>query len=189
MSTEAVFKEISGKMLEGLMFHDQMASYFRFIGLDGYSRLHEYRYKEESETYRRINDYFISHCDKLIEEPEISNPELIPSTWYQSRRQDVEASERRTAVKEAFDKWIAWETSVKALYERSCDSLRKSMAVAPAIALEAILSGVDGELSEAEQMSLELEAAGYDPLFIIEEQEPVKTHYEKKLRKEGVVID
>lgn len=183
MSVEEVFKEVSAKMIEGVMFHDQMTAYFAFLGLDGFSKLQEYRYFEESATYRKISAYFISHYNKLIEEKELTNSPVIPDNWYGYTRQDVDTATRRNGLQEAFDKWIAWETDVKALYERSCDELYKSQAMAAEIVLEAVLRGVDDELKYASELKLNLDAGGYDLAYILEMQEPLKKKYGKKVEK------
>jgi hypothetical protein len=48
MAAEKIFIELNQHMLKGLMFHEELANYFSFLALEGYSYCHEYHYKEES---------------------------------------------------------------------------------------------------------------------------------------------
>ena len=44
MTIEEIFGRISQHMIRGMMTHDQLASYYDFLGLRGYKRCHEYHY-------------------------------------------------------------------------------------------------------------------------------------------------
>ena len=43
-SVEDIFANLSAHMIEGLMIHDQMASYYKFLNLRSYAECHEERY-------------------------------------------------------------------------------------------------------------------------------------------------
>ena len=55
MTTGEIFSKIAAHMIEGLMFHQQMANYYEFLGLEGYAQCHGYRYMEESCNFQMIN--------------------------------------------------------------------------------------------------------------------------------------
>lgn len=102
MAAEKIFSELSEHMLRGLMFHEELANYFAFLTLDGYSYCHEYHYEEESRSYRELNRYYITHYNKLISKKGgLDAPQLIPTNWYAYTRKDVDANVKRSAVKEA----------------------------------------------------------------------------------------
>ena len=57
-------------LLKGLMFHEELANYFAFLSLEGYSCCHEYRYEDESRSYRELNKYYrekLDFCNQIID--------------------------------------------------------------------------------------------------------------------------
>ena len=117
MTAEEVYSKIASHMIKGMMAHDQLANYYDFLGLKGYKRCHEYHFMCETVAYRSINRYFINHYNKMVEQEQVSDPELIPSSWYKYTRHDVDINTKRNAVKVGLDKWVAWEKETKTLYE------------------------------------------------------------------------
>lgn len=171
MEADEIFSEVAAHMVEGMMFHDQMSNYYRFLGLEGFAKEQTHHFKEESAAYRKLCRYYVRHYDRLIPEHEVSNPSVIPTGWYQYRRQDVDSSTRRNAVSEGFDKWVKWETDTQTLYEKAVKSLYENGAVAGAIVLEKLTADVAQERATAEAERLSLEAMEYDPVGLVEAQE------------------
>lgn len=170
MSVEEIFADIIAHSTEGMMFHDQLAEYFEFIGLSGFASEQQMRLSEETAEHMRITRYFIDHYNTLPQEQELKNPAVIPSGWYGYKRQDVDSATRRNGVAEGFSRWIEWEKSTKELYEEKAKSLLDMGAVAGAIVVGKLASDVNDELATAEQEKLELEAMNYDLAGIIELQ-------------------
>ena len=69
-------------------------------------------------AYRKIQRYYISHYNKLIPEKSRDFPNLIPATWYEISRGDVDAATRSAAVKSAMEMWVGWEKQTKKFYEQ-----------------------------------------------------------------------
>lgn len=74
-----IFANLSAHMVEGLMIHDQMSSYYAFLNLPKYAECHAERYWEESKNYMCLKDYYFKHHERLLKENPITNPKLIPS--------------------------------------------------------------------------------------------------------------
>lgn len=178
MELRDIFSEISSHAIKGMMFHDQLASYFGFLSLNGFKKEQEDRFISESMEYRRIMDYFVSHYNQLIPEAEIENPSVIPSGWYGHKREDVDTSTRRSAVKEAYDHWITWERETKSLYEKSVKELHDMGFIAASLAVSSMVASVDHELALAEQKRMELEACDYDSVFILDIQNDIMNRLE-----------
>lgn len=174
MDVEEIFSKIVAHQIEGLMFHDQMANYYRFLGLKGFAKEHEHHFMEETKSYQKICRYFVRHYNKLLPQNEADNPQAIPSSWYNYMRKDVDTSTRRNAVGDGFAQWIKWETDTKALYEESVHSLYEGGAIASAIVLEKLVADVDCELKTAEEEKMELDAMNYDMTGIIQMQKGMK---------------
>lgn len=177
MEVEEIFSEVWAHQIEGVMFHDQMARYFEFLGLRGFQMEQELHFMQEATEQRVTNRYFVTHYKKLIPEKELKNPSVIPMGWYKYSQDDVDSATRRNAVKEAFEKWVAWETETKELYEKAVKELYDIGTVAGAITIEKLVADVDKELENARQEKIELESVGYDPTYIADIQRDVIPKY------------
>lgn len=182
MEAEEAFSKIAARMVEGLMFHDQMANYYAFLGFKGFQKEQEFHFVGESLSYRRLCRYFIRHYNRLVPEAAIENPSAIPSGWQKYQGQDVDSSTRRKSISDGFSKWVEWERGTKAIYEECASSLYSGGLVAGAIAIEKLVQDVDKELAIADGERLDLEAAGYDLPTIIEMQDVFRKKYGKRMK-------
>jgi len=53
-------------MVEGIMYHDDMAKAYDFLGLSGFARCHDYHHICETKNYRKLSHYYATHFHKLI---------------------------------------------------------------------------------------------------------------------------
>lgn len=171
MTIDEIFSKIAAHQVEGMMFHDQMANYYRFLGLHGFAKEQERHFREETKAYQKLCRYYVRHYNRLLPESEVKDPQAIPTSWYNYKRQDVDASTKRNAVGEGFEQWVKWETTTKTLYEQSVRDLYDTGTIAGAIVVEKLVADVDKELRGAEEKKLALEAMNYDLVGIVEMQE------------------
>lgn len=179
MTIEEIFANISSHMIKGMMVHEQMANYYRFLGLNGYSQCHEYHFMKETCGYRKLQRYYISHYNKLITESDFDNPAVIPDSWYNYTRQDVDAATIKSAVKSGLTAWIGWEAETKDLYERMYCELLDIGEIATALFLADYIKDVDEEHKKAQGYMLSKVANGFDMTAIIEEQHRKHKKYKK----------
>lgn len=182
MTVEEVYKAIAAHMVEGVMFHGEMANYYDFLGLRGYKRCHEYHFYCESKNFRCLNRYFINHHSKLIEEEKVDQPSVIPESWFRYKREDVSPTDIRNAVKTGVEKWVAWERETKKLYEDIYAELMNSGAVASAKHVMCYICDVDRELKKAERHWLKLKMSDYDLGAILAEQDHLHDKYLRKMK-------
>lgn len=180
---EEVFSKLSAHFIKGMMVHDQMARYYDFLGLKGYKRIHEYQFYEESKVFRRINRYFINHHSKLIPEMRVDDPALIPESWYNYKREDVDGQTKRNAVETGMRKWVEWEQTTKTEIESAIKMLYDNGFVADANWVKNILKKVCYELKKAERKLIELQSVSFDLILITEEQEKVHDKYKGKIKR------
>lgn len=188
MTVEEVYSKLASHMIEGIMIHDQLTTYYDFLQLKGYKRCHEYHYLCENVAYRGINRYYTNHHNKMIELGQIPNPELIPSSWYKYTRHDVDQNTKRNAVKAGLEKWVNWEKDTKELYEKMYVELMNLNEVASACKVKELISDVDQELKVAERKFLDAKAVDYDMTYILSEQKSEHKKYKIKIKKLGVSI-
>ena len=182
MTVSEIFTELSSHMIKGMMIHDQMANYYKFLGLSGYAKCHEYHFMKETCGYRRLQKYYICHYNKLIPEAEFDNPEVIPESWYNYTRQDVDASTKKSAVKTGLMMWVDWEEETKKLYEKMCHELCEMGEVAAATFIADYVDCTSYELKKAQGYLLNKNATGFDIGGIISEQKMKHCKYKKYIK-------
>ena len=182
MTVEEIYAELAEHMLQGMMTHEQFANYYQFLGLDGYSKCHEYHFYEESCNYRELCSYYISRENKLIPEINFTNVSVIPSNWHRYSRQEVDNGTRRSAVKDGLEKWVQWEFSTKKLYEAKFKELYDMGEISHAMKIKALIKDVDKELENANHYLLCKQIADFDISTILSEQKEKKEKYENKIR-------
>ena len=183
MTVEEIFKTLSSHMVKGVMIHEQMSDYYDFLNLHGYKRCHEYHAKCEMKYMRKLHRYFLNHFNKLIEEEEIENPKIIPETWYKYKRQEVDISTKRNAVKDGIEKWVAWEKETKDLYERMYVELIDIGEIAASEKIACFVRDVDKELKWAERHHINLVSADYNMSYILGLQDHWHDWYKKRMYK------
>ena len=182
MTIEEIFNTIGNHMWEGIMYHDEMAKAYDFLGLHGYAQCQNYHYIEESNGYRHLSHYYAIHYFKLLQIENVQRPKLIPESWYKYTTMAVDTGTKRNAIKELMTKWVDWEKSTKKLYQEMRQELIAIGEVAAATYIEKYIEDVTSELWHAEKKLLQLETIGYDIVTIITHQEDIYNKYKKKLR-------
>lgn len=182
MTIEEIFSLLAEHLIEGVMFHSQLSEYFYFLGLNGYGKMQEYHFFEENLSYKELLDYYITHHNKLVIERAYKNPKVIPESWYQFERANIDNDLRKTAILSGFERWINWEKETKNFYSLYYKKLLELGAVAAAIQLAIYIEDVDKELADAEKDYLYLKSMDCDLPTVISIQDKLYKDYTKKLK-------
>lgn len=185
---ESVFKEIDGRQITALMFHDQMADFFDFLGLMGFKRMHEYQYFAESAEHRATKRYFLNHHNKLLMSGSISDPKAVPDTWYKYTRFDVNPQIRKQAVQDALDSYQRWETETKEFYENCAKTLIDNGYIADAQRVMQLIEDVDMELKCLDRLIITLKSVSYNDVYIATIQDEMHEKYKNKTDDIGINI-
>ena len=129
MTIEEIFGHLSAHMVEGIMTHSQLADYYNFIGLKGYAKCHEYHYMCENKGFRNLSHYLLEHHNKLVPELSSSNPNVIPDSWFNYSRQDVDTATRKTAIQLGAETWVNWERKTKMLYQNMYNEFEENYTI------------------------------------------------------------
>lgn len=184
-----IFQEISKRQITALMFHEEMADYFDFLGLHGFKRLHEYQHLTETVEHRAIKRYYINHHNMLLAEKDGDyKVAVIPADWYKYQRTEVTPQIRRQAVEKAFTMYADWETETKECYEDYAKSFIQMGAIADFDKINELVKDVDMELKYLHRMMLELKAIAFDEIYIASMQHELHEKYDKKTQEIGVHI-
>lgn len=188
MSCHDIFREINDRMIVALMFHDQMADMYDFLGLNGFKRMHEYQHLSESAERRGLKRYYINHHNKLLIGGHVSDPDVIPDEWVKYKRHEVSPQVRKQSVEKSFDMYRHWEHETKECYEKYAKALFDMGHVADAHKVECLVCDVDMELKCIDRMILSLRAVAYNEVYIVTIQDVIHEKYDKKTQEIGIHI-
>lgn len=177
MTIEEIFNQLASHMVEGIMYHDDMAKAYDFLALRGFARCHDYHHICETKNYRKLSHYYSTHYHKLIQLNKLDQPQIVPESWYKYTTLDVDISTKRNAVKELMAKWVKWETETKNLYQAMRQELCSIGEVAAALYVDCFICDVDEELVWAQKKQIKLETLGYDIGAIIQCSEALHKKY------------
>lgn len=180
MTTDEIFQQLSERSIKGVMFHDYLVDYFNFLNLHGYKRMSEYHAKHEMKSFRKIHRYYIDHYNKLVPDVRFENTEIIPATWYEHVRSDVDTETIRKSVREAFEKWHEWEKGTKAFYQQMYKELCDLGEIASALKISKLIKSVDKELKWVCRKHLDLKSMDYSIGYIQGEQKFYHDFYKGK---------
>ena len=183
MTAEEIFKTLSSHMVTAMMIHDQLADAFAFLNLNGFKRISEYQFKKESACYRKLHRYYIDRYHKLVSESRVDDPALIPSSWHNYTRPDVDINSKRNAVKNMIGEWVSWEKDTKKLYQGMSKELEEIGEVSASMYVDHLITEVDNELKRAERLSIDLASADYDMTYILDMQKPIHDKYKALMKK------
>jgi hypothetical protein len=188
MTDIEIFTEISKRQIQALMFHNEMADYFDFLGLNGFKRMHEYQYFKESAEMRGTHRYILNHLNKLVSGGTIASIKVIPESWYNYKRSDVDVATRKTAVKDALQKYYEWEQQTLNLYENYFVEMSKLGKIAYSNKIMDLICDVDKELKCVCRMWLKYKATDFDMTLIEQDQDELHKKYKNKTKEIGVDI-
>lgn len=181
MTVEEIFTKLSAHMINGMMFHEQMANYYQFMGFNGYMKCHEYRYLCETMEHRKLNFCYCNLYNKMIPEPKFDNVSVIPANWYRYTRQEVDNSTKRNAVENGVAEWLKWERETVELYKGLYKELSEMGEVTAAGYVCELICNAEKEIQHAEKKQLGLEAAEYSLAFVTGKQDKLERKYSEKM--------
>lgn len=189
MELNEIYAQISAHFVEGLMIHNQLISYYNFLGFKGHAKMHEYHYLEESINHIKLNQYYLTHYNYLIGDKKIDNPEIIPKDWLYKKRSEININEIKELLNRGVDLWVRWEQKTKILLQQMYKELISLSEFASAEFISNFIKDVDDELAMAQAEKLIYENTNYDISFIADQQEEKYKTYSKKLEKIGKLND
>lgn len=182
MTVSDIFAEINKRQITGMMFHREMAVLFSFLGLQGFKRLQQYRYKEESDENIKMQFYYIDYCNHLIPELDLDIVQVIPKDWYKVDRLTVNGNVKKSYTERAFTEWQEWEKDTKEVLEKYYKILIDAGHICAADYISCILNDVIKELKKLERCIEDMRLVDYDPVYLAEIQKKMHDKYKKKMR-------
>ena len=162
MTIEDIFNKLASHMIEGIMYHDEFANAYAFLGLYGFAKCHDYHHLEETKCYRNLQHYYSSNFHKLLSINDIPRPQIIPDNWSKYNTMEVDVSTKKNSVQSMMKKWIEWERETKQLYQQLRAELTALGEIAAGLYIDKLICEVSEELKHAEKSFIKMETIGYD---------------------------
>lgn len=188
MTCKEIFQFINTRQISALMFHDQMADIYDFLGLMGFKRLHEYQYFAESAEHRGLKRYFINHHNKLLNTGNINAVEIVPEGWEKYDRFDVTPQVRKQYISKSFEMYESWESDTKEIYEYCAKALFDMCHIADFAKVKELICDVDMELKTLDRMLIKLKSVDFNDVYIATIQDELHECYDKKTKEIGINI-
>lgn len=183
MSINEILSSLSTHMIQGTMVHEQLMNCYLFLGLEGYAACHEYHYLSESKGRIKLCKYAARHFSTVIKSGKVSDPEIIPSSWFDTYRENVNSQARKEAMRAALNEWLKWEEETLALYEECYSELLSNTKPSFSEFLVPYIKDVDEELAFIKEEILHKTAMDFDIVSILEEQDTYKKKFKKLMKK------
>ena len=182
MTYDEIFSALITRQKKALDFHSQLHIIFRFIGLNGFSRLHEYQYYEESKMYNKIIKYFIKSHNKLIRELPTESLNEIPTDWYNASRDNVTPAIINQYTNKEFQAYVKWETDTLMELKQHASDLLELGEVKDFKFVCCMINDVSCELEKAKRLYYKLASTGFDVQYIQELQKELHDKYKEKMK-------
>lgn len=177
---EQIYNEIDERMCMALAFHEQLADYFCFLGLQGFKRMAEYQYMKECAEKRKLHKRYIDMHNKVLPVSNCQKPVLIPREWSKHTTHDIDDSVIPKYTRTALKQYYEWEKETKELYQELCDKLMSLNMVADYEFLKELVLDVEKECKKVMRMYESLNGTGYDVNAIHSMQDKYHEKYKKK---------
>lgn len=182
MSVPDVLGEVSDRLVQGLMFHNEQASLNRLLGFYGFAAMHECQYFNDSADMRRVNDWCVDHCGVIPDQGRQSASSVLDK-WRGRDRDGIDADARREALVSSFDEYVAWERGTLSLYKRACDALVRCGEYDAYHLVEGLACEVSDELADARRLRSELSGTGWDMSYAMDRQHGIESKYRKATKR------
>lgn len=183
MSPSQIYAEINRRQITAMMLHRELSVMFSFLGLQGFKRWQEYRYKKESDENIKMQFHFIDYDNHLIPDMNVEAIHIIPNDWYNAENLNVSASTKKSYVNRAMLEWQEWEEETKEVLEHYYMILLKQDNVCDAEYVMCMLKDTSKELKKLERCMNKLKLVDFDTVYIAEIQEELHNKYKKKMGK------
>ena len=181
MAIEEQYINVITRLLDGVMFHEQMSIYYNFLGLKGFSKCHKYHYLSELHSYNCLLEYYINKYNKLINIKPNTDINIIPQNWYKFTKLDVDVSNIRGGIKTGLSKWLEWENETLNIFKESYKYVF-DVDVTFGDLLKNLISDVEGEIKTINESILRNKATDYDIIVIMSEQDAYCKKYKNKIK-------
>ena len=177
---QEVYSTLNDRMSKGISFHEQLADYFCFLGLQGFKRMLEYQYMKECAEKRKLHRRYIDTYHKVLPMKQVQLPMFIPSEWSRYKTSDIDDNTISKYVRSALQVYKQWEEETKQVYTEQCEILKENGMTSDYEFVKEMIVDVEKELKKINRLHDMLNGTGYDVNMIQGVQDKYHEKYKKK---------
>ena len=99
-------KHVQKIVIENLMIHEDFATYFDFLYLDGYKRVHENEYLENAVKNILIRRFIRSNKGLPLKIESVEKFDIIPNEWYAVDPLTINKQDKLKYIKKAYKDYM-----------------------------------------------------------------------------------
>lgn len=179
-TAEEVYTAIDERMTKAVSFHEQLADYFCFLGLQGFKRMLEYQYMKECAEKRKVHKHYIDTHKRVIPVKQVSTPVFIPKEFSRFTTLEMDDSVVPKFVRSALKEWHDWEEETKDIFEEQCAILKDMNMVADEEYIRDLIVCTQKEIKKVARLIEQLNGTGYDVTMIHGVQDKYHDKYKEK---------
>lgn len=165
MDCQEYMISIIKRQTEGVVYHENMTDYYRFLCLDSLKEIHCHQSQEELETLQCTKDCY-AKIYFSIPQFEMENTTLIPAEWYSKTSMDVTKGAIKSLSKESLYHWLDWEKETLSIYKEAAMHFKENMAFYQLKIAKKLIKCVSAEICEIEGLITEGLAYDFSPEFL-----------------------
>lgn len=165
MDCQEYMISIIKRQTEGVVYHENMTDYYRFLCLDSLKELHCCQSMEELKTLQETKDCY-AKIYLAIPHFEMENTTLIPDEWYNKTSMDVTKGAIKSLSKESLYHWLDWEKETLGIYKECAQHFKENMAFHQLKIVKKLMKCVAAEICEIECLITEGLAYDFSPEFL-----------------------
>lgn len=179
-TAEDIYTAISERMCKALAFHEQLADYFCFLGLQGFKRMLEYQYMKECAEKRKVHHHYIDIHKRVIPVKQVTTPVFIPKEFSRYTTLEMDDSVIPKFVRSALKEWHDWEEETKDIFEEQCTVAKSMDMIADEEYIKELVLDVTKEIKKVARIIEKLNGTGYDVTMIHGVQDKYHEKYKDK---------
>lgn len=151
---------VADRLVGGMMTHSDHADAMRFLGLDGFARMHEKGFKDDSHALRKVRRTCIDVLGKMPHQGNQSRTQTLDRLM-QYESSQLSANDRYRTVTTLLEEWVEWERTTAETFESASEHLTGRMWRL----VNRLQVGAEGEHAEARRLLAEIRACDMQHVY------------------------
>ena len=160
MEPLAAMAMVSDRLIGGTMHHSNQADLVRFLGFDGFAKLHERGFMDDSENLRRVRRKCIRYLGRIPMQGNQERDALL-SKVIAYHSSDLSANDRYRLAVSSLEEWAKWEQGTAETFGKAAESLDGTLWKL----VKRLQRGAEAEHAEAQRLLTEAKACDLAHLY------------------------
>ena len=151
---------VADRLIGGTMHHSNQADLVRFLGFDGFAKLHERGFMDDSENLRRVRRKCIRYLGRIPMQGNQEQDALL-SKVIAYHSSDLSANDRYRLAVSSLEAWERWERGTAEVFSEASNALDGTLWKL----VKRLQRGAEKEAVEASRLLTEAKACDMAHLY------------------------